>query len=124
MVCAAEMVPAMVLESAMASAKVAASGMLCVQLSSWLQLSSAGTVADADAITDGNTISGASADGGALVAMVPASASLYRLQNVGIEAVLQNRLGFFFFFLFIPPHLNKANTGRVFVDEDGRRHFH
>ena len=77
MVCAAEMVPAMVLESARASAKVAASGMLCVQLSSWLQLSSAGSVADADAIAgafaDGNTISGAIADGDALVAMVPAS---------------------------------------------------
>ena len=120
MVCAAEMVPAMVLESATASAKVAASAMLCVQLSSWLQLSSAGTVADADAIAgafaDGNTISGAIADGEALVAMVPASASFYRLQNLGIEAVLQNRLGFFFFFLFIPPHLNKANKGRVFVD--------
>ena len=114
------MVPAMVLESAMAPAKVCASGMLCVQLSSWLQLSSAGTVADADAIAgafgDGNTSSGAIADGDALVVMVPASAALYRLQNLGIEAVLHKRLGFFFFFLFIPPHRNKANTGRVFVD--------
>ena len=84
-------------------------------MSSWLQLSSADPDAIAGAFADGNTISDATADGDALVAMVPASASFSRLQNLGIEAVLQNRLGFFFFFLFIPPHLNKGNMGRVFV---------